>query len=146
VSRPGEVVQHAFVDEGTGLSVLVVLGRRAAWATLADPEGQLIGDAWLYNVGPAPEAIDLTAPPGEPAPNAAHLSRPLAQPPGRAKGDFDVRFTLNGELFLADVFLRGEWLARLSPGSQPGWATHAAAPGPFAHPLDATEAPLPRKP
>lgn len=134
--RGGEVVHHEFVDEATGVSVRLVLGGRAAWATLADPDGQLIGDAWLYNVGPAPEAIELTAPPTEPAPNAAALSSPLEQPPGRARGDFEVRFTLDGELLLADVFLRGEWLARLSPGSQPGWAAHATAPGPFAHPLD----------
>ncbi len=139
MSRRGELIQHEYVDEATGLSVRLVLGPRAAWATLADPEGQLIGDAWLYNVGPAPETIDLTAPPSDPAPNAASLSCPLDQAPGRVRDDFQVRFALDGELLLADVFLRGEWLGRLSPGSQPGWATHATSEGPFALPLSESE-------
>jgi hypothetical protein len=36
---------------------------------------------------------------------------------------------------LADVLVRGELLARLSPGAAPGWNVLAFVDGPFARPL-----------
>ena len=46
-----------------------------------------------------------------------------------------MEWTLDGELLLADILLRGNLLARLSPGSQPGWSTLAKEDGPCARVL-----------
>ena len=126
-----------FVHELTGCAVAFEGGGHAAWAYFKAPEGAVIGDVWLYNVGPAPEAVDFSDPAAAPFQNPAALARPLAQPLPTRRDELEVCWTLDGELLLADLHLRGELLGRLSPGSQPGWATHARGPGPLALPLEA---------
>lgn len=123
--------QHA----ETGLAVVIDDDGRVAWAYLRTADGEVIGDVWLYNHGPAPEEPDWTDPTQVPFLNPASLARDLEQPPARARDDVAVEWTVDGELLLADVFLRGELLARLSPGSQPGWSTLAKDDGPCARVL-----------
>ncbi|MEW6432110.1 MAG: hypothetical protein AB1730_11445 [Myxococcota bacterium] len=124
-----------FLHDETGLAVVVDDDGRVAWAYLRTMDGEVIGDVWLYNHGPAPEAVDWTDPAQVPFRNPAPLANDLGQAPARTRDDVTVEWTLDGELLLADVFLRGEWLARLSPGSQPGWSTLAKDDGPCARVL-----------
>lgn len=121
-----------FEHPDTGCALVVDAAGPAAWAYLLEPEGDIVGDVWLYNRGPAPLAADWSDPSKAPFPNPASHCRPLAQPPAEDAADFSVAWTVEGELLLADVWLRGVALARLSPGSQPGWNVLATADGPCA--------------
>jgi hypothetical protein len=43
-----------------------------------------------------------------------------------------VRWLADDALLLAEVYVRGTLLARLSPGAQPGWNVLATSDGPLA--------------
>jgi hypothetical protein len=124
-----------FTHDVTGFTVCVDDDGRVAWAYLRAPDGELVGDVWLYNHGPAPDEVDWTDPSAVPFLNPSSHARDLEQAPPRGRDDFSVEWTLDGELLLADIFLRGELLARLTPGSQPGWSTLAKEDGPCARVL-----------
>lgn len=124
-----------FTHDETGLAVCVDDDGRVAWAYLRTPDGELVGDVWLYNHGPAPDAVDWTDPAAVPFLNPSSHAFDLEQAPPRSRADVSVEWTLDGELLLADIFLRGALLARLSPGSQPGWNTLAKEDGPCARVL-----------
>jgi len=124
-----------FTHDVTGFTVCVDDDGRVAWAYLRAPDGALVGDVWLYNHGPAPDEVDWTDPSAVPFLNPSSHARDLGQAPPRGRDDFSVEWTLDGELLLADIFLRGELLARLTPGSQPGWSTLAKEDGPCARVL-----------
>jgi hypothetical protein len=123
--------QHA----ETGLAVVFDDDGRVAWAYLRTLDGEVIGDVWLYNHGPAPAEADWTDTTRVPFLNPAALAHDLDQPPAKKRSDVTVEWTLDGELLLADIFLRGTLLARLSPGAQPGWSTLAKDDGPCARVL-----------
>jgi hypothetical protein len=118
-----------FPHASTGCSLVIDDDGRVAYAYLRDPERAIIGDVWLYNR--AAESADWADPSKLPFPNPPEFARPLDGPlPG--PGDLTVRWTADEVLLLADVLLRGELLARLSPGAQPGWNVLAMRDGPLA--------------
>ncbi|MCC6335838.1 MAG: hypothetical protein IT380_17845 [Myxococcales bacterium] len=124
-----------FHHPDTGLAVVFDDDGRVAWAYLRTGDGDVIADVWLYNHGPAPREADWTDRRQVPFLNPSSLARDLEQPPARHPKDVAVEWTLDGELLLADILLRGSLLARLSPGSQPGWSTLAKEDGPCARVL-----------
>lgn len=128
-----------FVHAETGLAVVLDDDGRVGTAWLQTPEGDVIGDVWLYNRGPSPERVDWTDATQAPFQNPATHARPLDRPLPSSPEDFSVQWTLDGELLLADVRLHGALLARLSPGSAPGWSVLATQPGPRALPLPDVE-------
>lgn len=130
-----------FMHPDTGLVVTVDDDGRVAYAYLRAPEGDIIGDVWLYNRGPAPESVDWADPREAPFRNPRSHARDLDVPPAERSSDFSVEWQVDGELLLADVKLRGVLLGRLSPGSQPGWAALAKVDGPCAHVLPVEEEP-----
>ena len=103
-----------------------------AWAYLRAPDGEIIGDVWLYNRVDPPAEADFTDPRNAPFLNPAMLAASLDQPPAEGPGDVSVEWTLAEGVLTADVFLRGALLGRRSPGSQPGWSTLARETGPLA--------------
>jgi hypothetical protein len=103
-----------------------------ATAWLEGPEGEVLADVWLYNRGAGPESLRCEAPPFL---NPDALSRPLDQPYPASPEELHATWTVDGELLLAELFLRGALLARLSPGSQPGWSACARQDGPLARVL-----------
>ncbi len=128
-----------FRQPDLGVSVVVDDDGRVAWAYLRDGLGDIIGDVWLYNRAPSPVEADWSDPRAAPFLNPLSHARPFDQPlPTEA--DLSVEWTLEGELLLADVHVHGVLLARLSPGSAPGWSRLATEAGPCAQPLpdDAT--------
>lgn len=124
-----------FAHPETGLALVFDDDGRVAWAYLRTADGDVIADVWLYNHGPAPEEADWTNCTQVPFLNPSSLAHDLDQSPARTARDVTVKWTLDGELLLADIFLRGALLGRLSPGSQPGWATLAKEDGPCARVL-----------
>jgi hypothetical protein len=120
----------------TGCSVVFVDDERVGTAYLRDPEGTIIGDTWLYNCGPAPREVDWTDASQAPFPNEAEFALELDQPPPSSAEDVTVEWFHGEELLLANVYLRGVLIGRLSPGSQPGWSAFARADGPLARKLD----------
>lgn len=117
------------IHRPTGFALCVIDDGRVGWAYLCGPEGEVLGDVWLYNHGPAPTRFDFNR---QPLANVAALARPLPQPPPETPADIEVRWRVDGELLLADVWLRGQLLARVTPGSQPGWSALALDDGPCA--------------
>jgi hypothetical protein len=104
-----------------------------ATAWLLGPEAEVLGDVWLYNHGAGPEALRWDAPPFQ---NPRALSRPLGSDFPRGEADVTAAWVVEGPLLLVELFLRGVLLARLSPGSQPGWSACALADGPLARVLE----------
>ncbi len=104
----------------TGCALVIDDDGRVAWAYLHAPEGDIIGDVWLYNRLPTPALADWSNPLLAPFLNAASHARALDQPPPTDATELEVDWTVDGELLLADVHLRGVLLARLSPGCSPG--------------------------
>jgi hypothetical protein len=119
----------------TGLAVVLDDDGRVAYAYLRGPEGEILGDVWLYNRGPAPEVADWSDPSQAPFPNPKTHARPLDRPLPRSPDDLCVQWTIEGQLLLADVHLHGALLARLSPGSAPGWNVLVTMDGPCAQPF-----------
>lgn len=128
-----------FTQPELGLSVVIDDDGRVAYAYLRDGLGEIIGDVWLYNRAPAPAVADWSDPREAPFLNPRSHARPLDQPLP-AEEDLAVAWTVDGELLLADVFVHGVLLARLSPGSAPGWNRLATLEGPCALPLPADAA------
>jgi hypothetical protein len=132
----------AFHHPETGCSLVIDDDGRVAWAYLRGPDEDIIGDVWLYNRVACVEAPDWTDEAQAPFLNPPGLARALEGPlPGPA--DLSVRWTLDGPLLLADVLVRGVLLARLSPGSAPGWNVLALGAGPCAQPFPEPDAEAP---
>ncbi len=124
----------SFRHAETGCSLVIDDDGRVAYAFLRGPDDDIIGDVWLYNRVPCAEPPDWTDATQAPFLNPASMARALE---GRAPeaDELSVEWTLDGVLLLADVKLRGELLARLSPGSAPGWNVLALEAGPCALPF-----------
>ncbi|PZR07185.1 MAG: hypothetical protein DI536_28415 [Archangium gephyra] len=120
----------------TGCFVVINDDGRVAYAYLHEPEGEIIGDVWLYNRVPTPDVADWSNPLDAPFPNPASHARALDQALPEREDDLSVEWTVDGELLMADVHLRGVFLARLTPGSAPGWNVFATRRGPCALPYD----------
>jgi hypothetical protein len=116
----------------TGCSVVIDDDGRVAYAYLRDPDGEIIGDVWLYNR--VTEPADWSDPSQAPFPNPPSHARPLDRPLPSGPGDFAVQWLVDDQLLLAEVSLHGSRLARLSPGAAPGWSVLATAEGPCALP------------
>lgn len=130
-----------FPHRATGCALAFVDDDRVGYAYLRDPDGAIIGDVWLYNRQPAPADADWSDARQAPFLNPEACALPLLQSPPRAREDVRVVWTYDASVLLADVYLRDELLGRLSPGSQPGWATHARADSPLAQRLTEAEDP-----
>ena len=120
-----------FTHAVTGLSVNVSIDARAAWAFMLDLEGNIVADTWLFNVADAPGEIDLNDASAQ-FMNSSELSLAFDQPVPQSADVLDVEWILDGELLLADLYVNGVLVGRLSPGSSPGWSAFAKSDGPLA--------------
>ena len=133
-ARTQAVTLLSFPHRETGCSLVIDDDGRVAYAFLRGPDDEIIGDVWLYNRTPCPQPPDWTDPTQAPFLNPESMARTLE---GRlpTSDELTVAWTLDGVLLLADVKLRGELLARVSPGSAPGWNVLALEAGPCALPF-----------
>ncbi len=119
-----------FIHDLTGLRLVVAVDTRVAWAYLLEGEADIIADVWLFNLVSAPAELELEGEP--PFLNSAALAAPFDQSTDFVADDFSVEWLLDGELLLAELFLNGVLVARLSPGASPGWSAFARSDGPLA--------------
>lgn len=124
----------SFRHAETGCSLVIDDDGRVAYAFLRGLDDEIIGDVWLYNRVPCDEPPDWTDATQAPFLNPTSMARPLDGPPP-THDELSVEWTLDGVLLLADVKVRGALLARVSPGSAPGWNVLALEAGPCALPF-----------
>ncbi|HEY7171596.1 MAG TPA: hypothetical protein VH417_12170 [Vicinamibacterales bacterium] len=120
----------AFHDEGQRYSVVLEEDREVAYAYLRDGH-EIVGDVWLYNVGPAPAEPEWGDPEKMPFRNPAAFVRPGALAPLAEPARWSCTF----EGSEARVYCDGSLVARIVPGAKPGWSVLAAKAGPLALPL-----------
>ena len=103
---------------------------RVAYAYLR-VDGEIVGDFWLYNVGPDPVSVDWGDRDALPFCNPASYCAHERMPRLRADAAVTCEWYEDGVLLRVD----GELWARLEHGSRPGWSRGARMPGPAALPL-----------
>jgi hypothetical protein len=112
--------------------VVVEDDERVAYAYLLR-EGRIVTHVWLYNHGPTPVEPEWRD----------RSKMPFMNPKGYAVGgivrpiasDDEVHVEWNERDAVIDdvsVYIRGEPIAKLSPGAKPGWCIYAAKDGPLA--------------
>jgi hypothetical protein len=128
----GEVMLR-FDDPGSDRQVVLEDNGRVAYAYLLVKE-RIVGDVWLYNVGPNPEEVDWRDRSGMPFRNPRRFCEEReAVTRLRLSSDIRCEWSTDG----VDVYLGEKRLARLSEGAKPGWSRHAGRRGPLANPLKA---------
>jgi hypothetical protein len=120
------------LDGADGRSLGIEDDGKVAYAYLLHGE-RIVADVWLYNVAETPESVSFRDP----------ALMPFLNP--RAFCRLDVALARIGPASNlrcewasthVDLFVDGEWTARLREGARPGWSKLASRPGPLARPLD----------
>ena len=100
----------------------------------------IAADVWLYNLTPAPQVAEWTLPDARdrlPFLNAAEFVVGDGTLSSVQADQFEVKWSEDvGGVVVADIYLQREHLARLRPGSRPGWSKLARRPNAIAIPLD----------
>ena len=113
---------------------------RVGYAYVMDAEGNIRGDVWLYNRGPAPqdfERIDITSAPRNPA---SYVDSAARFTPPNSMDEFSVDWMEQGGTLFARVFIRDKLAAILASGTKPGWSALAKTDGPVANALPTGDA------
>ncbi len=143
-----ETLMSQHVDPDSGFKALFEDNGRVAYAYLFDGD-RIIADVWLYNRGPAPSEPEWRDRSRAPFANPAKYVS--AGQPRYVNEPADVQFVWqrsgDRQETRAFIFLHGELVAELRPGSKPGWSRYAAKDGPLARVLpkeaEARETPTP---
>jgi hypothetical protein len=115
---------------GTDLSVMLDDDDRVAYAYMTQ-SGKIVADVWLYNIADPPEQ--------DPWNDRTQL--PFLNPRRFCKQDAGYRITEHSQVSCAlvsgyaEIKVDGERVARLAPGTKPGWSKGAAIDGPLAKSL-----------
>jgi hypothetical protein len=122
-----------FVSEDGKFALMIEDNGKVGYAYLLDADGHICGDVWLYNRGLAPlepEWNDIEkAPFANPMPYI--INTDAFSPPSSAS-DFSVEWESQGDHWTASVLLRLKLIAKVTSGSNPGWAALASRDGPLA--------------
>jgi hypothetical protein len=118
-------------DEGSDRAVILDDDGRVAYAYLAVGE-TMIADVWLYNVLETPEAVDWKDKTQMPFLNPRKFC--TAERVSRISEHSVIRCDWSADR--VDIFIDERWMARLMPGSTPGWSRLAGRAGPLAKPLE----------
>src|SRR4051794_11358047 len=113
--------------------VVIHNDERTVWAYLHSLE-EIIADVWLFNLEDAPEEIESDADRDRAPLNPARYCLRDAHPVIRFADDVELDWDYgdDGTLISVELLTAGERLARLTPGSMPGWSRFAALDGPCA--------------
>lgn len=113
----------SFSAKGIDYTVWIEDDGRVCYAYLLDANGDISGNVWLYNRGPAPEEFD-DAPDDPPRnPRVFVADGPFALP--KSAAELSAEWWHEGGGLYARVFLRKELVAILAPGTAPGWSVRA---------------------
>jgi hypothetical protein len=125
-------------DPESGSSVHVVDDGRVCYAYFLSPDGQIVGDVWLYNRCEAPVDPEWTDRAKAPYANPHGYARnpPSFQLP-QDETDIVVRWRRDEQgKKIADILARDVLIGRLHAGQKPGWARAARKDGPLAKVLE----------
>lgn len=126
---------YEFFDQETRHFVFIEDDGSVAYAYLLDPDQNIIGDVWLYNVGPAPVEPPWRLSGCEPPfKNPARYIRPGCEiAPIADSTDVAVEWLSSGGVLIqAQVSIRGNKVAVLASGKSPGWSSLVSEDGPLA--------------
>ena len=104
---------------------------RVAYAYLLE-HGEIVGDVWLYNVGPDPEEVNWQERADAPLRNPARYCTAQVLPRIDQRRSITCVWSEQGVSLHVDGF---RW-AYLRKGSKPGWSIKARTSGPLARPFD----------
>jgi hypothetical protein len=124
-----------FDNAALGYSVIIDDDDRVAYAYLTH-DGSVVGDVWLYNCGQPPDLPEWHDRGSGPFCNPRDYARDTRFSPIDNLGEVSVTWIQDeSALTSANVFIRGEMIARLAPGKKPGWSLNASKDGPLAYVL-----------
>jgi hypothetical protein len=121
-------------DLESGFSVIVDDDGRVCYAYLRSPNGEIVGDVWLYNRCEAPLEPEWTERAKAPYanPRGYAQSPPNFKTPER-ETDIAIRWSRNDrENKFVDILISDLVIGRVQAGHKPGWALAAAKDGPLA--------------
>jgi hypothetical protein len=120
----------SFSAKGIDYKLWIEDDGRACYAYILDADGEISGEVWLYNRGPAPEGFEDAR--GEPPrnPKVFVADAPFALP--KSADDFSAQWAYAGGVLYARVLIRKEIVAILAPETNPGWSVLAKKDGPVA--------------
>lgn len=120
-------------DSNSRYSVIIEDNGTVAYAYLMDEE-RIIGDVWLYNNAETP--INAPWKEGKKMPFAnpvTYLNMEKQISPLSDEDDVHVEWTLlHSDLTEVLINIRSQLVAKLRPGSKPGWSSGVVADGPLA--------------
>jgi hypothetical protein len=123
-------------DEISGCAVQIEDDDKTAYAYLLDPDGNIVADVWLYNVGPAPLEPEWRDPQRMPFANPRAYAREAGYARMSSAGQATALWAHRGtEVTQVEVYLHGARVAMLRPGAKPGWSALAVKDGPLARML-----------
>jgi len=123
-------------DQDSRYAVVLENDGKVVYAYLRDA-GNIVADVWIHNVGEAPERPEWDDLVNAPFANPREYCR-SHQPPlvGDPADDLTLEWIYaEGNVVAVLVSIRGATVARLEPGSTPGWSRFAKKDGPLARVL-----------
>jgi hypothetical protein len=125
-----------FDNAALGYSVIIDDDDRVAYAYLIYDDS-VVGDVWLYNCGQSPDLPEWHDRGSAPFCNPREYAGDTRFSQIDNLGEVSVTWIqTDGALTSANVFIRGEMIARLAPGKKPGWSLNASKDGPLAYVLN----------
>lgn len=123
-------------DSDSRYAVIVEDDGKVAYSYLLDG-GDIVSDVWLYNVAPPPESPEWDDPDNAPFANPREYCVVEAPPEVRdPESDITIEWLrADGATTGAVVMIKGTTMARVEPGSKPGWSRLASKDGPLARVL-----------
>jgi hypothetical protein len=118
-------------DEASARSVILDDDDRVAYAYLKVGEA-MVADVWLYNVLEPPEVASWKDKSQMPFLNPRQFCSAERVPRIRAHSALRCEWSSDR----VDIFIDEKWMARLAPGSKPGWSRLALRAGPLAKPRE----------
>jgi len=125
-----------------GYSIIVEDDDHVAYGYLLK-DSAIISDVWLYNSDDSPIKPEWHTRSNKPFANPLDYVLDIHFAAITGPNDVVVEWAdRNEEVLYADVFIRGEWIARLAPGKSPGWNRNVKKSGPLALVLSVAKPPL----
>lgn len=119
-------------DDRGRLSAIFEDDGKVAYAYLVDGD-QFVADVWLYNRGATPEKPEWRDRSRAPFANPRGFASDDPFPPVADESEVEFLWSHSAEgQTTMRVFIRGEYHAKLVPGSKPGWCKLAVRDGPLA--------------
>lgn len=114
-------------------SVVVEDDHRVCYAYIL-LDGKIVGDVWLYNTVADPANTDWRNREEMPFLNPIRFIKPGVKiSPINNASEIEVVWKMvDQDMCEADIYVRQNLLAKLKPGSKPGWSTMVSEDGPLA--------------